>query len=237
MFSYIGNDDTLMYTTFLFIANAAAFGVGLAMDAFSISIAAGLAETHMKKSRMCLIAGTFGGFQILMPLAGWFCVHTVAQAFSSFQKFIPWIAFILLGYIGGKMLLEGIRQLRRGEDPSSVNDRAGSDGRSLGGKAPDAEAASASDLAVSPVATPKDLLLLGVATAIDALSVGFTIADLTAAAALAEALIIGIVTFVICWCGLRLGKRAGARLSDKAAILGGTILVLIGIEILVRALL
>lgn len=93
----------------MFFVNSVLFGVGLAMDAFSVSLANGLNEPKMKKSRICLIAGTFAGFQILMPLIGWFCVHTIAELFGAFQKFIPWIALILLLYIGGKMLIEGIR--------------------------------------------------------------------------------------------------------------------------------
>ena len=93
----------------MFFLNAAAFGVGLAMDAFSVSMANGLNEPEMKKSKMLSVAGVFSGFQIIMPLVGWICIHTIASVFSSFQKFIPWIALILLLYIGGKMLIEGIR--------------------------------------------------------------------------------------------------------------------------------
>ena len=93
----------------MFFVNSVLFGVGLAMDAFSVSLANGLNEPQMKKSRICLIAGTFAGFQILMPLIGWFCVHTIAELFGAFQKFIPWIALILLLYIGGKMIVEGIK--------------------------------------------------------------------------------------------------------------------------------
>ena len=92
-----------------FIANSILFGVGLAMDAFSVSLANGLNEPKMKKGKMFGIAGTFSFFQIAMPLIGWLCVHTIATIFTSFQKFIPWIALALLGYIGGKMLIEGIK--------------------------------------------------------------------------------------------------------------------------------
>lgn len=98
-----------MKLDFLFFLNAVLFGIGLAMDAFSVSLANGLNEHHMKKSKMCAIAGVFGVFQFIMPLVGWICIHTVATVFTSFQKFIPWIALILLGYIGGKMLYEGIK--------------------------------------------------------------------------------------------------------------------------------
>jgi len=98
-----------MEWSFVFFLNSVLLGVGLAMDAFSVSLANGLAEPKMKKPRMCLIAGIFCGFQILMPLIGWLCIHTIVEQFAAFQKFIPWIALLLLGYIGGKMLVEGIR--------------------------------------------------------------------------------------------------------------------------------
>lgn len=78
------------------------------MDAFSVSMANGLNEPHMKKGRMLGIAGTFGGFQAAMPMIGWICVHTIVEYFSSFEKFIPWIALILLGYIGGHMIYESV---------------------------------------------------------------------------------------------------------------------------------
>ena len=92
-----------------FFLNSILFGVGLAMDAFSVSIANGLNEPKMKKRRMFLIAGVFAFFQALMPLLGWVCVHTLVSFFSSFQRFIPWIALILLCYIGISMILEAIR--------------------------------------------------------------------------------------------------------------------------------
>lgn len=91
------------------LVNSILLGVGLAMDAFSVSLANGLNEPKMKATRMSMIAGVFGVFQALMPLLGWVCVHTVVEYFKSFEKFIPWIALILLGYIGGKMLYESIK--------------------------------------------------------------------------------------------------------------------------------
>lgn len=98
-----------MSGNFLFFLNSIMLGVGLAMDAFSVSLANGLHEPCMGRGRMCKIAGVFGAFQALMPMTGWLCVHTVVQYFQSFEKFIPWIALILLCYIGGKMLAEGIK--------------------------------------------------------------------------------------------------------------------------------
>ena len=96
-----------MEWSFLFFFNSALLGVGLAMDAFSVSMANGLHDPRMSMKRMCIIAGTFGLFQAVMPMTGWVCVHTVVELFSSFETFIPWIALILLAYIGGKMLMEG----------------------------------------------------------------------------------------------------------------------------------
>lgn len=84
-------------------------GIGLAMDAFSVSLANGLGEPQMKRSKMIQIAGVFAFFQALMPIIGWICIHTIAAQFSAFNRFIPWIALILLLYIGGKMLIEGIK--------------------------------------------------------------------------------------------------------------------------------
>ena len=98
-----------MEWNFLFFFNSGLLGVGLAMDAFSVSMANGLHDPKMSVRRMCIIAGAFGVFQAVMPMTGWVCVHTIVELFSSFEMFIPWIALILLAYIGGKMLLEGIR--------------------------------------------------------------------------------------------------------------------------------
>ncbi len=91
----------------LFMINSIAFGIGLAMDAFSVSLANGLNEPKMSRRRGSGIAGVYAFFQIIMPLIGWLCVHTAAQKFEKLTVFIPWIAFALLGYIGGKMLWEG----------------------------------------------------------------------------------------------------------------------------------
>lgn len=93
---------------FGFFMMSIALGAGLAMDAFSVSLANGLNEPCMKLRRMCGMAGVFSFFQFAMPMIGWICVHTIMQYFQVFGKLIPWIALALLGYIGGKMLYEGI---------------------------------------------------------------------------------------------------------------------------------
>lgn len=94
---------------FMFFAQSALMGVGLAMDAFSVSLANGLHEPNMSKKKTALIAGTFGFFQWAMPLLGWLLVKTVVQWFSSAEKVIPYLALVLLGFIGVKMIIEGIR--------------------------------------------------------------------------------------------------------------------------------
>lgn len=105
---------------FAFILTSILLGAGLAMDAFSVSLANGLNEPNMKKRRMCFIAGVFALFQFLMPLIGWVCVHTISQYFVAFEKFIPWIALILLLFIGGKMLIEGIKNKDSEEESCAV---------------------------------------------------------------------------------------------------------------------
>lgn len=188
----------------IFFINSVLLGVGLAMDAFSVSLANGLNEPDMKKGRMSLIAGVFGGFQALMPMIGWICVHTIVQYFKSFEKLIPWIALVLLLYIGGSMLLEGIKNQEEEEDVKNLGIAA--------------------------------LMIQGVATSIDALSVGFTIAEYGLVMAIVCAAIIAVVTFGICIAGLMIGKRVGTKLSGKANILGGVILILIGIEIFAKGM-
>ena len=182
-----------------FILESAILGAGLAMDAFSASLANALKEPKMRLPRACAIAGTFALFQIAMPLIGWLCVHTLASRVEAFLRLTPWIALILLLWIGGKMLYDGI--VHRGEEQPAVGTAA--------------------------------LLGQGVATSIDALSVGFVIADHAWPMALLKSLIIGAVTFLICCGGLYAGKRGGGKLSDKAGILGGLILIAIGIKIFI----
>lgn len=98
-----------MEWSILFFFNSALLGVGLAMDAFSVSLANGLNEPAMKKRKMCGVAGIFAVFQGLMPMIGWICVHTIVQYLKAFEQCIPWIALILLLFIGGNMLVEGIK--------------------------------------------------------------------------------------------------------------------------------
>lgn len=103
--------------SFAFVFNSVLLGIGLAMDAFSVSLANGLNEPDMKKKKLLGIALVFAAFQAIMPLTGWFCVHTIADKFAAFRPFIPWIALVLLLYIGGGMLREGLKE----EDEAEVS--------------------------------------------------------------------------------------------------------------------
>lgn len=94
---------------FAFFINSILLGVGLAMDAFSVSLANGLNEPKMSKRKMASVAGVFAFFQAFMPMLGWICVHTIVRYFTAFSNLIPWIALLLLGFIGGKMLAEGLK--------------------------------------------------------------------------------------------------------------------------------
>ena len=102
---------------FPFFFNSALLGVGLAMDAFSVSLANGLHEPKMKKGKLFGVAGTFAFFQAIMPLLGWVCVHTIVQYFQAFEKFVPWIALVLLLFIGGKMVIDSFKQEKEEEPP------------------------------------------------------------------------------------------------------------------------
>ena len=204
---------------FIFFANSVLLGAGLAMDAFSVSIVNALSEPDMKRTKRCLVAGVYAFFQFAMPMIGWLCVHSITEKFTAFQKFIPWIALILLLYIGGKMIVESLRgqseECKACEKKSCQN----------------CEARKTSSLAFGL------LLLQGIATSIDALSVGFATAQYNALMALVSSLIIALVTFAICMAGLLIGRAAGKRLSDHAQIFGGAILIFIGLEIFIRGLL
>lgn len=187
--------------SFSFILTSLLLGIGLAMDAFSVSLANGMNEPKMKKRKACGVSGIFAFFQFAMPLLGWICVSTIANVFTAFEKCIPWIALLLLSFIGGKMLYESIKNKGCTEEKPCVG---------LCG-----------------------LLVQGIATSIDALSVGFTIAHYGFLQAFVACLIIGGLTFFICFAGIFIGKKAGVKLADKAGIFGGAILLFIGLEIFI----
>ncbi len=190
---------------FAFFLMSVGLGFGLAVDAFSVSLANGLNEPCMKRSKPLLIAGIFALFQGVMPLVGWLCVHTVLSYFTAFEKAVPWIALALLLFIGIKMIIDGAKCKCECGCCTSV--------------------------------TFVSLLVQAVATSIDALSVGFTIASYDIFKALVCVLIISLITFALCFAGVYIGKKFGTKLSGKASILGGAILILIGLEIFITGIL
>lgn len=187
-----------------FLINSILLGIGLAMDAFSVSCANGLGEPDMKKGRMAGVAGVYAVFQFMMPMIGWLCVRTIDGIFTGFRSVVPWIALVLLLWIGGKMIFAFFKKDKEEE---------------------------------KKILTFGLLIVQGIATSVDALSVGFAIAGYKVTTALAACAIFGIETFIICVCGIVIGKKVGIKFVGKALLLGGIILITIGIEIFVKGLL
>lgn len=186
------------------ILNSILLGVGLAMDACAVSMANGLNDPNMKVRKVVLVALIFAFFQALMPMIGWICVRTVAQQFDKFTVAIPYIALALLGFIGGKMIYEGVTHKENSSEQQSHKNL-----------------------------TAVVLLTQAVATSIDALSVGFTVSSYDVWQALTSVAIIALVTFAICVGGVYVGKKFGTKLGNKAEIFGGIILIGIGLEIFI----
>ena len=178
-------------------------GVGLSMDAFAVSICKGLGMEKINKKQAFTIGLYFGGFQALMPLIGWFLGIRFQQYITSIDH---WIAFILLVCIGGKMVVEAVRDRDHGG--------VGKKGRPL---------------------DYKEMFLLAVATSIDALAVGITFAFLDTPI-IEAIVIIGCTTFVLSIVGVIVGNFFGTRYKKKAEIIGGIILILIGLKILLEHL-
>ena len=190
----------------LFFITNIGLGVSLAMDAFSVSLANGLNEPKMKIRKMCGIAAVFAIFQALMPFIGWICLHTIVEYFNWFENLSPWIALVLLSFIGGKMIFDGVKKNKECEENGACN---------------------------CARLTFGALIVQGIATSIDALSAGFSLAEYGLVEALVAVAVIALVTFIICMAGIFLGKKVGNKLESKACIFGGVILILIGIEIFV----
>ena len=205
------------------IVSGILLGFGLAMDAFSVSIANGLNEPNMRKRKGILIALTFALFQFAMPMIGWAVVHAAVSKFEILSRYVPYVAFALLLWIGGKMIGDAVR----GDKPEKAIE-------------PPDEGEEPQPLPVKKEKQVKKLglwmlLVQGVATSIDALSVGFTNAEYKVYHALVEAGIIGVMTFGICIAGVTLGRYIGKRFSRWAGIAGGLILIAIGLKILIES--
>ncbi len=174
--------------------------LGLSMDAFAVALCKGLCMKRVNWKHAAIIAAFFGGFQAGMPLAGWFLGRQFAQYIESFDH---WIAFVLLVVIGGKMLLEAIKE--KEEEAACV-------------------------VCDAPL-NYKELLLMAVATSIDALAVGVSLAFLSVQIA-PSVTFIGITTFVLSFVGVAIGNRFGLKHRYKAQLAGGIVLILIAIKIL-----
>lgn len=178
-------------------------GVGLSMDAFAVAICKGLAMRKVNKKQMCIIALFFGGFQALMPLIGWAVGNTFAKRIAQYDH---WIAFILLLYVGGKMVMDAIKEWKE-VDIVDVMD---------------------------PPLDYKELTLLAVATSIDALACGVTFSFTDDFNILRAIAIIGCTTFVISAGGVYVGNIFGDKYKAKAQLVGGIILIFIGTKILLE---
>lgn len=178
-------------------------GIGLSMDAFAVSICKGLAMRKVNKKQALVIGLFFGGFQALMPFIGW----ALGIQFQSYITNIDhWIAFVLLVFIGGKMIVEAVKP----EEEEAVE-------------------------VMDPPLDIKQMFLLAIATSIDALAVGVTFAFLDYPIVEAIS-IIGVTTFVISVGGVYVGNFFGSRYKNKAELAGGLILVLLGVKILLEHL-
>lgn len=178
-------------------------GVALSMDAFAVSVCKGLGMKKINYKQALVIAAFFGGFQALMPLIGWLLGSRFQHLI---EKYDHWIAFVLLLFIGGKMIIDVI----------------------CGGD--DDECAEFERFDI------KELFVMAVATSIDALATGIVIAMEPGTNIWSSVAIIGCTTFVICIAGVIIGNKFGTKFKDKAAVAGGVILILIGIKILLEHL-
>ena len=197
---------------FNLIFSSVLLGVGLAMDAFSVSLANGLNDNKMRLRKVFLISGLFAIFQAAMPLIGWLAVSLFLEFFDKFKPVIPWISFILLCFIGGKMLYESIRQGKNETEEERKNNL-----------------------------TIGALFIQAIATSIDALTAGVEFASKYSLAEFISVFIavgiIAVLTFGICFTGVKIGQKMGNKLESKAGILGGAVLIFLGLKIFVTDIL
>lgn len=177
--------------------------IGLAMDAFAVSITNGIIIEKIKLRYAFRIALSFGLFQAIMPLIGWYG----GLSFRAYIEAIDhWIAFALLAYIGSKMIYDSLKS--ETEDDNVCRERS--------------------------CLNPRVLLLMSIATSIDALAVGITFAIINVSIFI-PIVIIGIITFIFCFTGIYIGKKAGHFFENKIEIFGGLILIIIGFKILIES--
>lgn len=186
------------------IAELLLIAVGLSMDAFAVAVCRGLGMRRLNLRTAVVLALFFGFFQAFMPLIGWALGSQFMQLISPVDH---WVAFVLLAFIGGKMLWEAFRE--GGEDSCGCEDTSRVDLR--------------------------EFLVLAVATSIDALAAGISFAALAVDIVPAVTLI-GVVTFGLSLAGVAVGHFFGARWEKPASVVGGVVLVLLGVKILLEHL-
>lgn len=185
----------------------------LAMDAFAVSITKGMTLKKLTKGTAIKIALFFGVFQAAMPLIGWI----LGISFQSYIKAIDhWIALILLSILGGKMIYEFYEGRKEKKLEEDAENEVSSTLESEGNKIYDI--------------SNKELTTLAIATSIDALAIGISFAFLNVNI-ISSSLIIGIITFMLCFIGVITGRKVGGVFKDYAELIGGVILILIGINI------
>ncbi len=202
--------------------------VALAMDACTVAMTNGMTESKMPVKKALLIGVLFGGFQMMMPLIGYYITGIVAGAFMSvFEKISAWISFGLLAFLGGKMLWDSVREMRCRRKAKSENV---------------CETEGACPCAREELSLGK-LIMQAIATSIDALAVGVTL-QMAAISETGLALgawgatgAIGVITFALSFGAVFVGKVIGDKLSDKAGLFGGVVLVAIGIKLLLEGIL
>lgn len=191
------------------ISTGLLLGLGLTADAAAVSMANGLEEPNMSKKKHVFIAFMYAFFQAFMPLIGYAFGATIYKNVPEIEKYnlIPIIALVILGFLGTKMIIDGIRESK--EDNKEVNHKQ---------------------------LTLKLIFIQAIATSIDALSTGLAFADYEILDAIVVASLIALVTFIICLISLVIGKKFGLKLGNKAVIAGGIILIIIGLEIFISGL-
>lgn len=189
-------------------------GIGLSMDAVAVSVSNGITEYKMKNRKVLLIALFFGIFQGVMPFAGFM----LGSIFARYVEMLaPYFAFVLLGFIGGKMIVDATKDIRLQNKESKECETNG----------------NRITIAV--------LILQALATSIDAFAVGVNMACYKSAGALylevwLACVIIAIITFGLCVFAVLVGKKTGDVFSDKATLMGGIILVIIALKMLIEGL-
>ena len=190
-------------------------GIGLSMDAVAVSVSNGIADSKMKWRKILLIAGAFGIFQGIMPFLG----YLLGSVFARFISMIaPYLAFALLGFIGGKMIIEAIRDMKNPNKETLEEEGKAKEKLTIG-----------------------ILLIQAIATSIDAFAVGVNMACYESCGNMSIAvwlacIIIACITFILCTVAVLVGKKTGDVFSDKATLVGGIILVVIGIKMLIEGI-